>query len=156
MKKIPTFNSRSEAIAFLSNEVVSQQYGAWQDFSRTFTATRNSADTVLLDLAASHTMITEYNIQYGLQASGIESLYIRFTERDTNRQWQNELVPIRLISTPGAVIVGQPGVRYGAREWWRTAQPNEKLAIEWKNTSTTDDLEISVLFKAWVWKVGLA
>ena len=148
---IPILTTRAQTEKFVADQIAFSREAYPQDFTRTFTATHNQAGTAQLSLGDKNVTILGYNIQYQMPPDGTEPLWIRFSEQDGQRSWSNNLVPIRSISTPGAIVAGAPGIRYGERPWNRTTRPNEKIAIDWRNTHATADLEITVTFRAIVW-----
>lgn len=83
-----------------------------------------------------------YNIEYQVQQDGAETLFLRFRQQDGARAWSNDLLPVRSIATPGARIAGQPGIRYGYRNFVAYVPKNDLLTIDWDNSDGAEDLEL--------------
>jgi hypothetical protein len=94
-----------------------------------------------------------YNLEYEVQPNGLESLFIRMRQQDGSRAWSNDLLPVRSIATPGARIAGQPGIRYGYRQFVAYIPKNDLLTIDWDNSDGLVDLEMWITFTGNIYPV---
>jgi hypothetical protein len=148
-----TVLTKADAEKLRFNIEETQKYRRQYDYTRRLTAAANAQGTVEIPMPSEGDFeISGYNIEYQLQANGAESLFIRFHQQDGGKNWSNDLIPIRSIATPGAIIAGQPGIRYGARPFAASVRRNDKIAIDWQNTSA-EPLQIQVTFTGHIWMV---
>lgn len=91
-----------------------------------------------------------YNIAYDLTQAGLDVLSIKFTDLSKSYPFSSDFVPLRLISTPGAKVAGEAGIRYHYREFHRYIQKNGDLFIEINNPSD-EELTVDLLLICNIW-----
>jgi hypothetical protein len=148
-----TVLTKDAAATLRSNIETTQKFRRQYDYTRRFTCGANAQGTVEIPMPSEGDFeIAGYNIEYQLQISGVESLFLRFHQQDGGKNWSNDLLPIRSIATPGAIIANQPGIRYGMRQFAAFVRRNDKIAIDWQNTSA-EALQVQVTFSGSIWMV---
>lgn len=124
-----------------------QKYCRQYDFTRRFIAVAGQSNSVEIPMPSEGDFeVLGYNIEYTQVPEESETVFLRFYQQDSSRSWSNDLIPIRSISTPGARIIGQPGVRYGFRNFTAFIRKNDKLTIDYDNTVGISDVEVFVTF----------
>jgi hypothetical protein len=153
MSEILAPQTQATAAAFISALDDSSKWVRDYDYTRRFVAKAGTQGTEEIPMPSEGDFQSlGYNIEYDLQANGKESIFLRFHQQDGGKNWSNDLIPIRSIATPGARIANQPGIRYGYRTFGAFIRKNDKIAIDWQNTSA-EDLEVIVTFTGRIWLV---
>lgn len=131
-----------------------QNFRRQYDFTRRFTAQAGLRGTAEIPMPSEGDFeVAGYNIEYQVQNNGQESIFLRFRQQDGGRAWSNDFIPVRSIATPGARVPGQPGIRYGFRNFVTYIPQNDVLSIDWDNTTGAEDLEVIVTFTGFIYPV---
>lgn len=143
------------AAAALRDELKqTQKFRRQYDYTRRFIAIAGQKNTVEIPLPSEGDFqILGYNIEYTQVPEEGESVFLRFHQQDGAKSWSNDQIPIRSISTPGARIVGNPGIRYGFRNFTAYIEQNDKISIDWDNSAGISDVEIFVTFTGFIWPI---
>ena len=148
-------SSKDQAVSHVNALRTSQGFRRKFDFRRQFTikAGKQGADQIPLPSEGPYEQ-EGYNIVYTVQSNGTAPAFIRFKSQADGQGQSNDVLPLRSISTPGAVISGQPGIRYGMRPFWHFSESNDELTIEWDGTQLTEDITVDFVATGWLY-IGL-
>lgn len=116
-----------------------QSYEKTFDFTRSFVAKANTADSIAIPITNEGPFLQEsYNIRFtknstvtpdGGSATPFCGVKLKFKSQADNAAMSNDFIPLQLISTPGA----PDGVRYGARPFLHIYPKGDVLIIEYDN-----------------------
>lgn len=131
------------------------------DFTRTFTAKKNTADTFSIPLPTEGPFYElGYNISFtknskltrGGNVYNLCAVKLRFRSQADNNAQSNDYIPVPLISTPGA----DDSSRYGSRPFTHMYKAGDVILIDYDNrepaalvagdTYEMEDEEISICF----------
>ena len=143
-----------EARAMVASLKTSQRLRRRFDFRRQFVITAGAYGTDEVPLPTEGAFESEgYNIEYTTQADGTAPVYIRMKSQSDGQGQSNDYLPIRSISTPGAVVAGSPGIRYGMRPFWHFYEKSDKLTIEFDGTQMTagQTITVNIVFTGWLY-----
>lgn len=145
------------------------------DFTRSFVALANRADSIAIPLPTEGSFIeTEYNIEYsknstftpnnseGLpieaEKTAVNLCKLKMRSQADNASQSNDYIPVGLISTPG----DGSKARYGARPFFHVYRANDSLIIDYDNRAPSDENitklgtfdvkneTISIVIKGWL------
>ena len=139
------------------------------DFTRSFVALANRADSIAIPLPTEGSFIeTEYNIEYsknstftpagGNVAQPVNLCKLKMRSQADNASQSNDYIPVGLISTPG----DGSKARYGARPFFHVYRANDSLIIDYDNRAPSDENitnlgtfdvkneTISIVIKGWL------
>lgn len=152
----------------LANLFATQRFEKTFDFTRTFVAKANTADSFAIPITNEGPFIQEsYNIRFTENSRYVKDgntvsfcgVKIRFKSQADNAAQSNDYIPVQLISTPGA----QSMSRYGARPFLHAYPKADVLIIEYDNrapevlngeTYTMADERIEICFNGKIYPVG--
>lgn len=126
----------------------SQKFRRNFDFTRRITCFANKSGQAEIPIPSEGDFqILGYNILYK-EPTGADKdvLFIKFQNAASGRNWSNDMLPVRAIATPGPI--GSP--RYGYRKFEQYCNKNDKITIEWQNTSA-EDLEMYIVIFGNMW-----
>jgi len=137
-----------------NNLSAAQKYRRQYDFTRRFTCLAGQAGTAEIPMPSEGDFeVMGYNIEYQVEDGGAETIFIRMRQQDGGRAWSNDYLPVRSIATPGAIVPGQPGIRYGMRHFVSYVPKNDVLSIDWDNRNGAEDLEVQITFTGFIYPV---
>lgn len=145
-------DTMEKARALVQSMKQTQLFRRQFDFTRQFTivAGQKGADEVPLPTEGSYEQIG-YNIEHTTQSDGSAPAKIRFKSQGDGQGQSNDFLPLRSISTPGAIVAGTPGVRYGYRPFWRFFERADRLTIEWDGSALSTDITVQIVFTGYLY-----
>ena len=152
----------------LSNLFETQKYEKTFDFTRSFVAKANTADSFAIPITNEGPFLQEnYNIRFTENSRKTEGgvttsfcgVKLKFKSQADNAAQSNDYIPVQLIATPGA-----PGMsRYGARPFLHVYPKADVLIIEYDNrapevlgteTYSMADERIEICFSGKIYPMG--
>lgn len=115
-----------------------QSYEKAFDFTRSFVAKANTADSFAIPITNEGPFLQEcYNIRYtknstvtvGGVTTNFCAVKLKMKSQADNAAMSNDFIPVQLIATPGA----PDGTRYGARPFLHIYPKGDVLIIEYDN-----------------------
>ena len=115
-----------------------QSYEKVFDFTRSFVAKANTADSFAIPITNEGPFLQEsYNIRYtknstvtvGGVTTNFCAVKLKMKSQADNAAMSNDFIPVQLIATPGA----PEGTRYGARPFLHIYPKGDVLIIEYDN-----------------------
>ncbi len=141
-----------QAKEHVSKMQTSQRFARRFDFFRLFTIQPGTTGTDEIPLPTEGAFESEgYNIEYSTQPDGTADAGLRFKSQSDGQGQSNDFLPLRSISTPGAIVTGNPGIRYGMRPFWHFYERSDKLTIEWDGTRLTSAITVKIVFTGWLY-----
>lgn len=146
-----------------------QSYEKTFDFTRSFVAKANTADSFAIPITNEGPFVQEsYNIlytknSYFTDANGVNHSFcgvkLKFKSQADNAAMSNDFIPVQLISTPGAPEMA----RYGARPFLHIYPKGDVLIVEYDNrapvaiageTYVMADEKIDICFNGKIYPMG--
>lgn len=157
MNKI--FTSAPEAAEYCRKLLAGQRHQRQYDFVRRIVIRAGVAgsDEVNLPSEGAFEQLgynIEYTAQTGPGVAGTAPAFLRFKSQSDGQGQSNDLLPLRCISTPGAIVAGIPGVRYGYRQFWHFYAKDDRLSIEWDGRQLVEDIAVEIVFTGYVYPDG--
>lgn len=131
--------SMAEINAKVASLKQTQSYEKTFDFTRTFIAKADTADSFAIPITNEGPFLQEsYNIRYTKNSTVTPSggspvafcgVKLKFKSQADNAAMSNDFVPVQLIATPGA----PDGTRYGARPFLHIYPKGDVLIVEYDN-----------------------
>lgn len=147
--------SKEEAVKYCNQLSEGQKRQRQYDFVRRITIKAGiaSQDEVNLPTEGAFEQIG-YNIMHTVQADGTAPVFIRMASQSDGQGQSNDLIPIQLIATPGALIPGEQSIRYGYRPFWHFYPKDDRLTIEWDGKALAEDIQVDIIFLGYVYPDG--
>jgi hypothetical protein len=126
----------------------SQKYVRNFDLVRRFVAKASTTNMVEIPIPSEgDAQILGYNIVYQKPTgANPDVLFIRMQTASNGKNWSNDFIPVRAIAAPGI----SENSRFGFRKFEAYCPKNDKINIEYQNTSN-EDLEITIVMFGNVW-----
>lgn len=152
----------------LANLVETQRYEKTFDFTRSFVAKANMADSFAIPITNEGPFLEEgYNIRFTensrMEKDGNTTMFcgvkLKFKSQADNASQSNDYIPVQLIATPG----GHAMSRYGSRPFLHVYPKADVLIIEYDNrapevlngeTYTMADERIEICFNGKIYPMG--
>lgn len=152
----------------LANLAETQRYEKTFDFTRSFVAKANTADSFAIPITNEGPFLEEsYNIRFTENSRYVKDgntvsfcgVKVKFKSQADNAAQSNDYIPVQLISTPGGASMS----RYGARPFLHLYPKGDVLIIEYDNrapdalngeTYTMADERIEICFNGKIYPMG--
>ena len=142
----------AQARAHVDALKTAQRFRRRIDFRRRFVINPGTTGTDEIPLPTDGAFESEgYNIEYTTQSDTTAPAFIRFKSQSDGQGQSNDYLPLRSISTPGAIVAGSPGIRYGFRQFWHFYERSDKLTIEWDGTQLTQAITVDLVMTGWLY-----
>lgn len=160
---------KAQIDAELAELKLTQAFKKTFDFTRSFVAKANTADTFAVPITNEGPFLcTGYNIRFtknsqldrGGNVTDICATKLKFKSQADNSAQSNDYIPVQLIATPGE----PDGSRYGYRPFLHLYPKGDILLIEYDNrqpqalvagdTYTMQDEEIQICFTGYIFPMA--
>lgn len=152
----------------LANLFETQKYEKTFDFTRSFVAKANTADSFAIPITNEGPFLQEsYNVRFTENSTKTDNgvttnfcgVKLKFKSQADNAAQSNDYIPVQLIATPGGVDMS----RYGSRPFIHIYPKADVLIIEYDNrapevlgteTYTMADERIEICFNGKIYPMG--